>query len=888
MSTFTVEGPDGTTIEFPVGTAPDAVKAAFGKIGGAPATPAEKPIGYDPNDSRFAEGPAAAASTLRGIPFLGAGVNRTGAMISAAAHPLTGVGSDKPTYAERVVENMAQEEAAQADREAKHPVLSAVEGMAGGTLALGGVGGASSVAARALGMTGKLVPATLAATGSGAAIGAGDAALRGEDPLTGGTVGALTGAGGVVAGKRIGKVWDAARGMFRDAAPVVPTRMKDVNSRQVPVRESVVTRDPAASEREQKAIHGGEGAEAQAVARAHGELTDAEMAGAHGDLAASLDPTGTHPAASPMAAGEAIGSEVSAQEAARAAAEAQRLQAVAGEQQQLRTDLNTSPTPGVLADTPRTAGQQISEALIGARDRVAAARDRAYDALRGTVGEFSPAVFRNTSARIRQDLNRGADPVRVTEQLTPHTAEALHDIDTNVGQLRFENQAEPPLQRGPDGRPVAPPITAETIDSARKRLISMQRAANDTARRTGDFSDVRGMRRVISAFDDHVARAARTPGGFSGNGQELLDRLGQARGLHTALKRTFGPQNPQDDVGRAIEKIVGKRNVAPAEIETVAPMLFGTSAEPGGALQARIARRLTDIYGRDSREVGAYKQALISHLIDAPPGLEPLSHAKQADRVHKFFSGTKGVGLAQELFSPSERARLLAHANRMRGAHDPVPEGFVEKTIAKWAGRDGALRASPKTIIDDLLGSTGQKGTAPALVRHLRDQLSPEAFGALKQGMWSRVTEGAEGTIAWKDQKVGQRIMNFLNGDGKGMADALFTKAERDAMRNIADAHIANLPIEGTTNPSKSGHVMERLARAGAHGILPFIGLHAGGLPGVAVALAANKGVTKAVDRAAAVRAQKLFYGDQPRRAGSQLPQRFGALGGALAANQSR
>lgn len=871
---------------------PDQQNAAVADIAksigpiAAPAAPAEKPLGYDPTDSRFAN--PSVAATLRGVPLLGAGVEKAAAGLSALAHPVTGVGSDKSTLAERYVENLAQEEAAKADYETKHPIKSAVEGMVGGTLALGGAGGASPAIASALGMTGKLVPAALRATASGAAIGAGDAALRGADPVTGGEVGALTGVGGVVAGKGIGKVWDAARGMFREAAAPTPTRTIDVNGRQVPVRESVITRDPAASEREQKAIHGGEGTEAQAVARAHGELTDAEMAGAHGDLAASLDPTGARPEASPMAAGEAIGTEVSAQEAARAAAEAQRLQAVAGEQQQLRGDLNTSATPGVLAENPRSAGQQISEALIGARDRVAAARDRAYEALRGTAGEFSPAVFRNTAARIRQDLNRGTDPVRVDAQVTPHTAAALQDIDLNVGQLRFENQAQAPLQRGPDGRPVAPPITADTIDAARKRLISMQRAANDTARRTGDFSDVRGVRRVIEAFDQHVSRATQTPGGFSGDPRELLDRLGQARGLHAALKRTFGPQNPQDDVGKAIEKIVGKRNVTPAEIETVAPLLFGPSTEPGGALQARIARRMVDIYGRDSREVAALKQGLISHIADTPAGMEPLSHAKVADRIHRFFSGTKGVGLAQELFSPSERARLLAHANRMRGAHDPEPAGFVEKTVAKWAGRDGGLRASPKTIIDDLLGSTGQKGTAPALVRHLRDQLSPEAFGTLKQGVWSRITEGAEGTIPWKDQKVGQRIMNFLNGDGKGMADALFTKAERDAMRNIADAHIANLPIEGTTNPSKSGHVMERLARSAAHGILPFVGLHAGGLPGVAVALAANKGVGKAVDRAAAVRAQRLFYGDQPRRAASQLPQRFGALGGALVANQSR
>lgn len=883
---ITVEGPDKSSFDFPDGTPEVTITAAMSAhYGGAAAPPAPAPAAapaFDPNDPRFTPHAQSSAAALRGVPILGAGVEKAGAAVSAAAHPLTGVGSDKSTFAERYVENLASEEAAKADYEAKHQVRSAVEGMIGGTLALGGAGGASPVVAKALGMTGKLVPAAIRGATSGAAIGGTDAALRGEDPGTGTLGGALTGAGGVLAGKAVGKVWDAARGMFREAPAVAPARTMQVNGVEVPVRESVLTRDPAASEREQTIFHGGAGPDAQAVARTHAELTEGAMGRAHGDLAASLDPTGASPEASPMAAGEAIASEISGQEAARAAAESARLQAVGAEGQGIRADLNTSPNPGVVADSPRAAAETISQHLIRARDAVARARDRAYDALRATPGEFNPAGFQRVSNRIREQLNTGADPVRVTDTLTPHTAEALRDIETNVGQLRFQNDAQTPLQRGPDGRPEAPPITAETIDEARKRLISMQRAANDTARRTGDMSDVRGMRRVISAFDDHVARVAQTPGGFSGDSRELLTRLSGARELHASLKRTFGPQNPQDDVGKAIEKIVGKRGVAPAEMETVAPLLFGNTAEAGGATQTRVARRIVDLFGADSPQVAALKQGLISHLADAGPGLEPLSHTKVADRIHKFFSSGKGVSLAQTLFSPSERARLLAHANRMRIAADPAPANQVEKTVAKWAGRDGGLRASPKTIIDDLLGSTGQKGTAPALVAHLRDRLSPQAFATLKQGVWSRITEAAEGTIPWKDQKVGNRILNFLNGDGKGMADALFTSTERDAMKQIGEAHIKLLPIEGTTNPSKSGHVIERLARGAAHGILPFIGLHAGGLPGVAVAVAANKGVGKAIDKRAAVTAQRLFYGDQPRAAASTLPQRFGALGGAI------
>lgn len=889
MAVFEIAGPNGGKYQL---EAPDEATAlqAFTQMQGgqpaaAPAPEAPAAPKYDPNDPRFAD--QSVKSALRGVPVLGAGLEKASAAISAAAQPLTGVGSDKSTIADRYVANLEQEEAAKADYEKEHPIRSAVEGMVGGGLALGGAAGASAKIAKGLGMVGPLSTALPASIASGGAIGGADALARGHDPVTGAEIGALTGGLGVVGGKALGKVWDKARGMFVEPPPAVPTRTMRVNETDVPVRESVITRDPSTSAREQSILHEGEGAPAQTVARQAQEATDAAMEAEHARLAASLDPTGQRPATSPMAAGEAISSEVSAQEAARAAAEAARLQAVAAEGGAIREGLNTSATPGVLADTPASAAQQVQGSLIGARDALAARRTAAYDRLRDTEGAFSPASFTRTSAAIRRDLNRGTDPVRVDSVRTPQTAAALEDIELNVGQRRFENQAQPELQRGPDGRPMEPPITAETIDSARKRLISMQRQASKTARATGDDSDVRGMRRIISAFDDHVERAATTPGGFSGDGAELLQRMRTARGLHSELKSTFGPRNPQDDVGKAIERIVGKRDVEPAEMEKVAGLLFGTN-DGAGQVPARMARRLVDMFGRDSAQVAQLKQGLISHLLDTPAGTEPLSHAKAADKIHKFFSGGKTVTLAQELFSPSERARFLAHANRMRTANDPAPTGHVEKLVAKWAGRDGGLKASPKTIIDDLMGSTGQKGTAPAVVDYLKRHTSPETVGQLKQAMWHRITE-SDGAIPWKDQKVGERIIKFLNGDGKGMAEALYTPKELAAMRELGEAHIKLLPIEGTTNPSKSGYVIARTMKSMAHSLLPFLGFHAGGLPGAAAALGAKSIAGKITDRRGAQAARELFYGPQPRRAPSRLPQSFGALAApVLSTNQSR
>lgn len=882
MITVTHAG-TGATIDFPDGTDQatinDVMTKNFGG-GDAPAKPEAAPV--------TANSVVRAAAT--GIPGGGL-LNKLDAATNAALAPaLNPLFSDKdqlkePTFGERYRHSLADQNKMDADFAKEHPVVDTAAQLAGGTAALGGAALASPAVASAMGMTGKLIPAAVKGAASGAVIGAGDALTRdGADPTKGAEVGALTGAGGVVAGKALGKVWDAVSRSWKPAAPV-PTRTLDVNGVEVPVRESVMTGDPAASALEQKAIHGGMGDEAQRIATQHGEATEAAMARAHDEMAARLDPTGATPRTTPQAAGEAVASELSSAEQQRAAAEAARLQRSDDAATALRGDLAPGAPP---VDSPRTAAQIISENLQGAARRAGAARDAAYEALRTLPGEFNPAVFSRIGQSMRQHLNSGPQPVAVSDTLTPQTAAALRDIETNVGQLQFENHVGAPPAIGPDGRPINPPITAQTIDEARKRLISMKMDARAAARSSGNNTDLRGINRLIDAFDDHVATAARTPGGFSGDPDALLTGMTRARQLHTDIKRTYGPLNPQDDVGKAIEKIVGKRDVAPAEVESVAPMLYGSANEPGGQLQTRIAQRIRDIHGENSPSFNALRQGLFSHMIDTPPGTAPLARDVVADRIMRFFGGTKGAGLAQTLFTPSERARMLGYARSLRNVADPAPEGQVERLIARWSGRDGGERASAKTVVDTLMGESGKNGLSPLIVRHLRGRLSPESMTAIKQGVWSRITEDADGAIKWGDQKIGQRIMKFLNGDGKGLADTLYSQAERDAMTSIADAHLRNIPVPGTTNPSGSGHLVARLANGARHSLLPIVGFSHGGLPGAAIGTAVDKAATMVGNKRAASKAMKMFFGPQVSQKKAVLaPQRFGALGGAVAASQS-
>lgn len=695
--TITIEGPDKSSFDFPDGTPEATITAAMAQHYGAPAAPATPVAGFDPADPRYAPHAQSSAAALRGVPILGAGVEKAGAAISALAHPITGVGSDKSSIAERYVDNLASEEAAKADYEAKHPIRSAVEGMIGGTLALGGAGGASPAVAKALGMSGKLVPAATRATVSGAGIGAADAALRGHDPVTGAEIGALTGVGGIVAGKAVGKVWDAARSAFREA-PVVPRTM-DVNGRAVPIDKAIETGTAADSTTKQALIHQTDPQTAQ-IARDAMEATDQGLRGTVEDFKASVAPP-------------------------------------------------AQPAP----HTARTAAEELQAALQQGNADSRAGVKAAYDAAGAAPGEYTPSLIQNTPKVVRTELGKG-DKV-ILDDLTPRAKSAMDYLDTELGQMNLTtNAAATPLKIGPDGRPMAEPITPSSIEQVRKNLNRYLKQAQ----KDGNAADVRAVTRIKDAFDSHITNATTTPGGFTGDAAEVLRLQAAAREAHATHKRNYSAQAPGDLAGKTIENIIGKRGVAPLDVESIIPKIFGSPNNPGGGEQATLVRRLTETLGPTSPTLHALRQGIFSHAADMLPGMAQVGHKVMADRITKL----------------------------------------LESSLGK----------------------------------------------------------------------------------------ELFTNAQQEAMRNIANAHRRVLPVPGTTNPPGSGHVMVRGMKAMARASLPIIGAATHGPVGFATGLAAQKAGSALVNRSARKSAERFFQGERTKRSTlpklpeSEAPQRFGALGG--------
>lgn len=826
--------------------------------------PVAKAPAFDKDDPRFSEGAMAATKAFEGVPFVGALPQKAGAAISALAHPLTGVGADGDTVVDRYAKNLEQNKAASEQFEKDHPVESAVSKMVGGTLALAPLAG-TGVGATALGLTGETL-AGRAGMGalSGAAIGGGDAAVRGEDPTSSAILGGFTGGVAPAIAKGVGKVASAVMDKIHPS-PITP-RALDVNGVQVPVRESVVTGVPDTSAEEQVILRGGRGPQAQEVATSLEDQSKAGMDQAHANFAAGLDPTGNNPRLAPEDAGHAVASELTSQEQQRAAAEAQRLQGTANDQAGLKPLMDRAPVaPG--EETPHAMGEAVSAGVRGRAQAAAAARTAAYDRAAQVEGQFSPAVFNRAGNAIRDRLNGGADPVRITDRLTPNAADALGVIDEDLGHLRFEDQTRRgELTMGPDGRPQDRTITGQDVEATRKKLVALQRNANSAARAPGgSYEDARAMRRLIDEYDAHVQRGINA-GGFSGNGQEYLARLAQARQLHSQYRQNFSSQGAGDKVGQAIEGIIGKHAGQEATPDAVVKTILGSASEPGGGQTVQIAQRLRGLLGENSPEWASIRKAMVSHLTEAPAGTDAIPHDVQSDRIMNFLNGTKGRTLSQVLFSPSERASLGTYATRLRNVTDPQPANQVDRIIAHISGRDG-LPSSSTEVVNRLLDTKGNSAVAVQLSRQLRQQLSPQSWNAVRQGMWSKLTEPPEGMIAWGPQKISQNIHNFLKSD---IAEEMFSERERGLMKTFATAHKQMIPVAGTTNPSGTAPMLAKIASGARHTLLPLLGFSHGGVPGAAIGMAADKALSWVGNKRAADNARKLFYGEGAKRQISQ------------------
>ena len=838
-----------------------------------PATPTPAPsyaqaAGADPNDPRFTESAMEHKQFLRGVPMLGPALGeRSSAAISALANPMTGVGSPGATFHERYAKNLPQEAAARQAYEAAHPVRSAAIQGLGGTAALGLVGGEVPGAARALGLTGRLLPATLAGTTSGATIGGLDALARGEDPTRGATVGALTGAGGVLGGRAVGKIWDATRGMFVDA-PRIPNQLSvDVGGPQpnvIPTSEAQITRNPVTGAVEQQMIGTN-----QPIATQADQATRAAMQQAHADLADRLDPTQAGASLRPGEMGDVATQDLVTQEQQRAANEVSRILGAGTQTAQLARDVGGGVAgPTSVSDVGTTVGQRIRDLFTGARAQTRAA----YGAAANVPATYNPRYMINAGTDIRAALNNapGDQRVRISPQVTPQAQAALDTIDQEIAQLRFTNDAA----RGNR------PITPADMEQVRKQLVIQRRLANNAARMSGNWEDARAVGRVMDGFDAWEQATAQRPGGLlTGDPADVIATRQAARAAHAQERSTFSRRGPGDRVGTFMENVIGKYPGQEMSPQKIISSVMGSPDGTPPENAVPILNHLRDnVFGANSPEWGAIKRGVVDHLTATPPGGEPVPLPKQADRIERLLANDRH---ASALFDAGEQARLQQHADNLRGAAPeelPAP-GTPERTIADIAGRTpyGQPARQAQTgqqLISQLMGPKGGD-----VARALQNSLPKETYDGLKRAVLMKATQAPEGGIPFQHQKMQQQIAKFLGTD---FARKGLTQEEQMYLTNLMNAHAQLVPLENTTNPSKSAYAAARMSRGIIHHTLRALGLVHGGLHGLIAGELIGRGVENALARRQAAQAADLFLGRRMPLPASLAPRTIGAIAGQL------
>jgi hypothetical protein len=413
-------------------------------------------------------------------------------------------------------------------------------------------------------------------------------------------------------------------------------------------------------------------------------------------------------------------------------------------------------------------------------------------------------------------------------------------------------------------------FTMRDVEQVRKQISTLYGDARRAMLGGGSGSDLHALEHIRDQFDARVERML-ADGKFSGDGSAVLKMQQEARAAFSDYKAKFAKRGPGDTIGDAVEKILGKFSDTKMTPDKIVDLAYGSAKAPGGQMPVQIAQRIKSIFGENSAEFGTYRQGLFAHLTAGGP-------EEVASRIDAFLTG-KGKLLAQTVFSADERASLAKFAARLRSSIPAEPEkGAVASLIRKVV--DG--EASPNELVNALYGSSGKGAGSMSvpLAQKLKASVSPEAWTAVRQGMFEKLTRAGEGKIEFEAQALSQRLHEFLNESGSQLAKTLYSPQEIDLLRKLASVYKQMIPVKGTTNPSGTAPMLARMAGGLRSTLLPLLGLTHGGLPGAAMGAVLDKGVTAARNSNDARKATELFYGPQAKRLADP---RFGQAAGLLA-----
>jgi hypothetical protein len=320
-----------------------------------------------------------------------------------------------------------------------------------------------------------------------------------------------------------------------------------------------------------------------------------------------------------------------------------------------------------------------------------------------------------------------------------------------------------------------------------------------------------------------------------------------------------------------------ERNATPEE---TANMIIGSGKIGNAGLPVRIADRLETVLGAGSDSWSALRQAMWQKASQVRNSAGVVDPARSAQSINDFTAST----LAQRMFTAQERAAMRSHAQGIQDLDRNIEQLPATRTAERtrqayqdtFGGTElgGAPRAAFQRMVEGtatpeeisngvfkVIGA-GNPGHVARTLQAIERIVGPgsETMGAIRQGVWQKLTQAAAGKDQPGAQKAMQAINEFLHGSGRTIAEQLYSPQELALMDRYQKAlKLTIIPKYARTNSDTAPAMLAAVRKyAGMVGsALGVVGLGGaeGGLSGYAVSKLLDKGGEKFL---AARQARKL------------------------------
>lgn len=572
----------------------------------------------------------------------------------------------------------------------------------------------------------------------------------------------------------------------------------------------------------------------------------------------------------------------------------------------------TSHIPAALRDIPHEAYEATADALRGTRDAfvgrdpekegtVESVLKTGKGLLSAASVPFAPVVgaARSLIGHPLADATRAigenvANPVasyftgekgHIPDNPEEMYAHAKEGVDTAAMALAPGRGVRPapvpaPPPKGPLGVTLSKGQATGELPLIQREQAALRGATGDRAQaRAQEFADQQ--RAEVQAAHENVAkdldpfgqRVAETPADAGALVSDAIQNTAASRkaGVKAAYdaanempgeihagafegiaQRIKGDLSLRDEPVIIDDKTTPHANNALSDIEkTIDRLRIPNKADPFGEPNPE------NIVGVNLKGVEQIRKRLSTFRRDAY-GSGNAADGRATSAIIDSFDKRVDAAVDGGLFNGDPRAiqawkdARAAHAD-YSGTFTAAKGDSVGRVVEKILGKGKNEAAIPNDVADFLYGSSGVKpnslnvGVAKR-VRGILGDRSPE-WSAVKQGLFSRLTEPAPGMTEMGPGKVAQRLNRFLGGDGREMAEVLFSPAERQMLQSYADLQRQLQVPQAGANWSGTSTVLAPMLKKLQTGLASVVGamvghvlapgLHGAG-EGAAAALAAK------------------------------------------------